>query len=76
MIVSNVASGTATLQVIESRNGGADTRGTYNVTPSGTNLALTRICPPPSASGSFMYTASGNMLMIIDSNRVDTFVRQ
>jgi hypothetical protein len=76
LVISNAASGTATVHSIQSRNGGADSRETLTAMPSGTTFAMTRVCPPPSASGAFMYTATGSTLLTIDNNRVDTWMRQ
>jgi hypothetical protein len=75
LVVSNAASGTATLQIAVQNGANPVQNESYTAAPSGTSLTVTRTCP---AAGpvTITYTATPSSLALIAGTSVDTFTKQ
>jgi hypothetical protein len=75
LVITNAASGTATVQEVTSGDGGADAHASFTLTPAGTMATVTITCPSPSISVSFGYTATATTFMVVSGDQASFYIR-
>ena len=75
LVITNAASGTATVQEVTSGDGGADSHASFTMTPAGTMATATSDCPKPSISVSFGYTATATTFMAVSGSQASVHTR-
>lgn len=66
----------STIELAQTRNGGAEERATLTLTTTGTKFAAKTTCPPGSSLSYDSYTATGTTLMLFDDAKVATLTKQ
>lgn len=66
----------STIELAQTRNGGAEERATLTLTTTGTKFAAKTTCPPGQSLSYDFYTATGTTLMLFDNEKVATLTKQ
>jgi hypothetical protein len=75
LVITNAASGIATVEEVSSSDGAPDGRTSFRFTPAGTTATAAITCPSLN-SVSFGYTATATTFMPVVGNNASLYIRQ